>query len=85
MVFHKTMLRTFIVVFITIFVLLSLPIGGVIEWANEPTSFQKIEAYVMFGLTDNLARKTLFSLLAAGLISFVVTSIKSMWVDVNRY
>ncbi|WP_214769393.1 hypothetical protein [Exiguobacterium sp. s133] len=65
-------IKTFLLSFIIVYLVLSLPalfgIGFVIDWVPEATLLQKINGYVLIGLTDNY----LFKFVIAGLISIVL-------------
>lgn len=64
-------------IFLVVYLILSLPalfgIGLVIDWVPEATLLQKINGYVLVGLTDNY----LFKCVMAGLISVVLNLLLS--------
>ncbi|WP_214804737.1 MULTISPECIES: hypothetical protein [unclassified Exiguobacterium] len=70
-------IKTFLLSFIIVYLVLSLPalfgIGFVIDWVPEATLLQKINGYVLIGLTDNY----LFKFVIAGLISIVLQLVMS--------
>ncbi|WP_214801460.1 hypothetical protein [Exiguobacterium sp. ERU656] len=70
-------IKMLILVFLIVYLALSLPalfgIGFVIDWVPEATLLQKINGYVLIGLTDNY----LFKFVIAGLISIVLQLVMS--------
>lgn len=70
-------IKMLILVFLIVYLALSLPtlfgIGLVIDWVPEATLLQKINGYVLIGLTDNY----LFKFVIAGLISIVLQLVMS--------
>lgn len=64
-------------IFLVVYLILSLPalfgIGLVIDWVPEATLLQKINGYVLIGLTDNYV----FKCVMAGLISIVLQLVMS--------
>ncbi|PIC66674.1 hypothetical protein CSV71_14605 [Sporosarcina sp. P21c] len=55
-------LKAFLLTFIFIYILISLPaifgIGHVIDWVSEATVYQKFKGYVIDGLLNNFLIKT---------------------------
>lgn len=70
-------IKMLVLVFLVVYLILSLPallgIGIVIDWVPEATLLQKINGYVLVGLTDNYV----FKCVMAGLISIVLQLVMS--------
>ena len=66
-------MKMFIIVFIVIYILISLPaivgIGHVIDWVPEATGLQKFKGYVIGGLTDNYLIKIVVSIIVGVIFS----------------
>ena len=62
-------IKTFILGFIVIYILISLPailgIGYVIDWVPEATVLQKFKGYVIEGLTNNYLIKIVISIIVS--------------------
>ena len=62
-------IKTFILGFIVIYILISLPailgIGYVIDWVSEATVLQKFKGYVIEGLTNNYFIKMVISIIVS--------------------
>ncbi|MBD8036729.1 hypothetical protein H9635_08240 [Solibacillus sp. A46] len=67
-------MKTFLLSFIVIYILISLPtmlgIGYVIDWMPEATELQKFKGYVMEGLTNNFLIKIVISITISAMFSF---------------
>ena len=65
-------LKKFVITFISVYVLISLPailgIRYVIDWVPEATIFQKFNGYVVNGLAEN----SLIKIVIAFIVAFVV-------------
>ena len=66
-------IKTFIIGFIVIYILISLPailgIGYVIDWVPEATFLQKFKGYVIEGLTNNYLIKIVISIIVGVIFS----------------
>ncbi|WP_078596418.1 hypothetical protein [Evansella clarkii] len=69
--------KVFIITFILVYLLLSLPtilgIGYVIDWVPEATIPQKFKEYVADGLLNNFLIKTISSFIVGIIVSLVFT------------
>ncbi|UTR10108.1 hypothetical protein MM300_19865 [Evansella sp. LMS18] len=69
--------QVFLITFILVYILLSLPailgIGYVIEWVPEATITQKLKEYVADGLLNNFILKTINSCIVGIVVSMVFT------------
>lgn len=67
-------IKTFLLSFIVIYILISLPtmlgIGYVIDWVPEATELQKFKGYVIEGLTNNYVIKIVISIIVGAIFSF---------------
>ena len=67
-------IKTFLLSFIVIYILISLPtmlgIGYVIDWVPEATELQKFKGYVIEGLTNNYLIKIVISIIVGAIFSF---------------
>ncbi|WP_223701817.1 hypothetical protein [Sutcliffiella deserti] len=70
-------IKTYLVVFLSVYVLLSLPailgIGYVIDWVPEATLLQKFNGYLVEGLLNNYVIKIVVALLVAGVVGLVIS------------
>ncbi|RDU37182.1 hypothetical protein DRW41_10910 [Neobacillus piezotolerans] len=68
-------LKTFLLNFVFVYVLISLPsivgIGYVIDWVPEATLFKQFKGYVIDGLLNNFVIKNVIAII----VGFVVTLI----------
>lgn len=65
--------KFFIIYFVTlsvIYFIMSIPMG-VIEWAQEPTFMDKITAFILFGLGENILIKLLVAFFVGGIVSLI--------------
>jgi len=66
-------LKTFLLGFIVIYILISLPailgIGYVIDWVTEATFYQKFKGYVIEGFTTNYFPKIVISIVIGGIFT----------------
>ncbi|AWE07326.1 hypothetical protein DCE79_08025 [Lysinibacillus sp. 2017] len=67
-------IKTVIISFIVIYILVSLPailgIGYVIDWVPEATFLQKFKGYVIEGFTNNYLFKIVISIIVSVIFSF---------------
>ena len=67
-------IKTFLLSFIVIYILISLPtmlgLGYVIDWVPEATELQKFKGYVIEGLTNNYLIKIVISIIVGAIFSF---------------
>ena len=70
-------LKAFIIIFILVYVLVSLPeileIGYVIDWVPGATLIQKFKGYVIDGILNNFVIKTIISCIIGIIVSWVVS------------
>ena len=73
-------MKSFLVGFILIYLLLSLPaffgIGYVIDWVPEATLGQKFNGYVMEGLKNQFLLKSLCAVIASIVLSLLLSNHK---------
>ena len=73
-------MKTFILSFIVVYVLISLPVmlgfGYVIDWDSEATFLQKFIGYVKEGLTNNYLIKIVISLIVGAIVSLFLLNRK---------
>lgn len=69
-------LKSFIVTFALVYVLLSLPVifgvGYVIDWVPEASFFQKFKGYIVEGLLNNFLIKTVVACIVGTIISLIL-------------
>lgn len=70
-------LKAFLITFVFVYVLISLPailgIGYVIDWVTEATLFQKFKGYVMDGLLNSFLTKTVIACIVGIVVSLVIS------------
>ena len=70
-------LKAFLITFVFVYVLISLPeilgIGYVIDWVPEATVFQKFQGYVMDGLLNKFLIKTVIACIVGIVVSLVIS------------
>jgi len=70
-------LKTFILSFVFVYVIISLPaivgIGYEIDWVSEATFLDKLKGYVLDGLITDFFVKSVMSILIGFIISLVIS------------